>query len=338
MRLKSFYATTMTEAMQMVRDTLGEDAVIVATREERGGAVHVTAAVEPNFELGRGGASDDWLQYDDEDEENAVAEELTEAMLRHSVAEDVMDNIISCATVVGLDDPASAMVASIEHLFRFAPLPSGVAPKAQMMVGMPGSGKTLAVAKMAARAALNDFKVGVISCDTVRAGGVEQLQAFTNILKVELRRAVDPASLKDAIASMKGYDQILVDMAGTNPFDKEDVRKLARFVTVSDMIHPHLVMQAGTDTDESSEIARVFSAVGVQSLVPTRIDMTRRLGGILGAAHHGNLSFADLSNTPKVADGLTVMTPRGLSKLLMPGAFRGATAHNNTKQKASGRH
>ena len=58
MRLKSFYAKTMTEAMQMVRETLGEDAIIVATREEKGGkAVRVTAAVEPAFELGRGGAA-----------------------------------------------------------------------------------------------------------------------------------------------------------------------------------------------------------------------------------------------------------------------------------------
>lgn len=322
----------------MVRDTLGEDAVIVATREERGGSVHVTAAVEPHFELGRGSSSsEDWLQYDDEDEENAVAEELTEAMLRHSVSEDVMDNIISCATVIGMDDPAGAMIASIEHLFRFNPLPVKATPKAQMMVGTPGSGKTLAVAKMATRAAMNDLKVGVISCDTVRAGGVEQLQAFTNILKVDLKRASDPVQLRDAIASMRGYDQILIDMAGINPFDKEDVRKLARFVSASDLIFPHLVMQAGTDTDESSEIARIFSAVGVQSIIPTRIDISRRLGGILGAAHHGNLSFADLSNTPKVADGLTAITPRNLSKLLMPGAFR--SAHNQTKsQKASGRH
>ena len=47
MRLKSFYAKTMTEAMQMVRENLGEDAIIVATREENGGkAVRVTAAVD----------------------------------------------------------------------------------------------------------------------------------------------------------------------------------------------------------------------------------------------------------------------------------------------------
>ena len=89
MRLKTFHANTMPEAMQMIRDTLGEEAVIVATREENGGnSVRVTAAVEPHFETNHSGEPapiDDWLQYDGEDEDSAVAEELTEAMLRHAV-------------------------------------------------------------------------------------------------------------------------------------------------------------------------------------------------------------------------------------------------------------
>src|SRR6476646_9647197 len=99
MRLKSFYAKSMTEAMQMVRNTLGEDAVIVATREENGGkADRVTAAIEqednsmheaddwikererdedPAVEIDTIEApagADEWLQYDEEDEESVVIE------------------------------------------------------------------------------------------------------------------------------------------------------------------------------------------------------------------------------------------------------------------------
>ena len=304
----------------MVRDTLGEDAVIVASREERGGAVHVTAAVEPHFEISREGAADDWLQYDEEDEESAVAEELTDAMLRHAVAEDVMDNVISCATVVGLNDPAEAMVAAIEHLFKFNPLPLQAAELPQMMVGMPGAGKTLAVAKLAARGAMEGLKIGVISCDTVRAGGVEQLQAFTDILNIDLQRAETAADLRAALAGMRGFDQILVDTPGINPFNKDDVKILARLMAAADM-QTHLVLQAGTDTDECSEAARAFAAIGVQNLLPTRIDIARRLGGVLSAAHHGNLSFSDVSNTPKVADGAYCVDAASLIKTFDAGGF-----------------
>lgn len=330
MRLKSFYAKTMTEAMQMVRKTLGEEAVIVATREERGGqTVCVTAAIDPNFEVGRPGAQDDWLQYDSEDEEFAVAEEITDAMLRHGVPEDVMDHIISCATVVGIEEPGSALVAAIEHLYNFRPLPVRPHKKAIMMVGVPGSGKTLAIAKMAARGAMAGLNMGVITTDVVRAGGVEQLAAFTNLLQIDLKKAKGPQDLPGVIDSLRGADQILIDSPGTNPFNAEEIKSLARLVGAWD-IEPYLVLAAGIDPEESGEIARAFGAVGAHTLVATRLDIARRLGGLLSAAHHGNLSFADASNTPKVADGLVALSPKTLSGLLMPGAFRTAPAKRKT--------
>jgi flagellar biosynthesis protein FlhF len=214
MRLKSFYAKTMTEAMQMIRDTLGEDAIIVATREEKGGkAVHVTAAIDPPsysapaFEIGKSSApaeGDDWLQYDEEEEQSLIAEELTEVLLRHSVPEDVMDQILSCATVVGLEQPSIALIAAIEHLYNFQPLPQKAHKKPIMMVGPPGSGKTLAVAKAAARGVMNGLRVGVISADTVRAGGVEQLAAFTKLLRIDLKKAAGPQELAEMLQRFAG--------------------------------------------------------------------------------------------------------------------------------------
>lgn len=334
----------------MVRDSLGEDAIILATREEKGGkAVRVTAAIDPAdyderqygapaFEThGRQepSAGDTWLQYDDEDEESAVAEEVTDAMLRHAVPEDVMDQILSCATVVGFDQPGVAMVAAIEHLFQFNPLPDGPTKKAMMFVGPPGSGKTLAAAKMAARGAMNGLKVGVISTDTVRAGGLEQLAAFTKLLRVELKKSDSPASLKEQLAALKGCDQVIIDTAGMNPFSTEDIKKLARLIGAGD-IEPYLVLPGGMDAEESGEIGRVFATVGVHTLVPSRIDMARRLGGILSAAHHGGLSFADASNTPKVADGLISLNPKTLSKLLMPGAYRNESVEPIQRQRRTG--
>ena len=306
----------------MVRDMLGEDAVIVATREERGGAggVHVTAAVEPAFELGKEGASDDWLQYDAEQDEFAVAEELTEVMLRHNVPEDVMDNVISCATVIGMENPGIALIAAIEHLFHFRPLPSAAHNKAIMMVGPPGAGKTIAVAKMAARGAMNGLNVGVVSCDTVRAGGVEQLKSFTNLLKIDLRKAGSAQELRGVLADLEGADQVIIDSPGINPFSTDDIKMLARFLS-TDAIEPYLVLPAGIDAEEAAETARAFATLGVHTLIPSRIDMARRLGSILAAAHSGSLALADASNTPKVADGLFSLTPKSLAKLLMPGAY-----------------
>lgn len=336
MRLKSFYAKTMKEAMQMVRDTLGEDAVIVATREEGGGkTVRVTAAVEQidhdyddfGFEPGHDAGSqlpaptrEDWLQYDDEDEEGAVVEQLTDVMLRHSVPEDITDQVISCATVLGLNQPEASLTAALEHLFAFRPLPRKNGG-ALMMVGPPGAGKTLATAKIATRAVMNGQRVAVISTDTVRAGGIEQLGAFTKILQVNLMKASGPKQLKAALEAARGADQIYIDTAGLNPFNPEDMRDLARLMACGE-IEPVLVLPAAMDAEESGEIARAYGTLGVRSMLPTRLDIARRLGGLLSAAHHGGLVFTDASHTAKVADGLVQLSPERLTGLLMPGTKR----------------
>lgn len=320
----------------MVRDTLGEDAIILATREERGGkAVRVTAAIDPNDYDDRSygepafethghkepSAADTWLQYDEEQEDDAVAEEVTDAMLRHAVPEDVMDQVLSCATVVGFEQPSVALVAAIEHLFSFTPMPQKATNKAMMFVGPPGSGKTLAVAKAAARGAMNGLNMGVITTDTVRAGGVEQLASFTKLLRISLKKADGPAQLHEHIQSMRGCDQILIDTSGINPFSTADVKSLAKLIG-SDEIDPYLVIPGGMDAEESGEMGRVFATIGVHKLIPSRIDMARRLGGVLSAAHHGGMSFADAANTPKVADGLLPLDPKTLAKLLMPQAYK----------------
>lgn len=337
----------------MVREILGEDAVIVATREEKGGkSVCVTAAIEPGFEKGayfdeyadspnfevgaddyaQGGSG--WLQYDGEDEEYAVTEEITEAMLKHGVPEDVLDHIISCATVIGLEQPSVALVAAIEHLYSFTPLPrKAAAKKPFILVGAPGAGKTLAVAKLAARGVMDGMKVAVITTDTVRAGGIEQLGAFTKLLQINLKKAKTAQMLRETLGELQGrYDQIYIDTQGINPFNRDDVRQAALMLDAADM-ESILVMPGGMDAEESGEIARAFASLQVHRLMPTRIDMARRLGGILSAATHGGMSFTDAGNTPKVADGLYGITPQSLSRLLMPASYRGEGSSGGSAQR-----
>lgn len=350
MRLKSYSANTMTEAMKMVRNDLGEDAVIVATREEDDGkTVSITAAIEREeshydeyFDVmsadedGSEYLADGFSEADNIDDENAVIEHLTDVMLRHSVPEDITDQIISCATVIGLEQPNVSLTAAIEHLFSFNPLPQQPNGTAYMLVGPPGAGKSLAVAKLAARAKMTGHEATVITTDIVRAGGVEQLTAFTKLMDVPLLRARDREELCEALDRTEEDHHIFIDTGAMNPFDPEEMRDLAHLISVGD-IEPVLVMPAGTDANESGEIARVYGPLGVRYMLPTRLDFARRLGGLLSAAHYGGLVFADASNTPQVAEGLIALSPRKLVNLLMPEIIRKKqttkTEQSHSKQK-----
>lgn len=347
MRLKTFNAKTMSEAMKLVRQTLGDEAVIIATKEDNGGkSVQVTAAIEqtdtlpdpypegyetsasrPNFEVqtqntpkfsnDQPPTEDEWLQYDEEEEfEGQLTEELTDVMLRHVVPNDVMDSILSTAAMTGLGNAHSALAAAMDHLFSFVPLPQKSPRKALMLVGPPGAGKTLMIAKMATQAVLNDLSVAVITTDTVRAGGVEQLQAFTKLLKIPLHKAKTKEQLNAHLQSQQGHDLILIDTAGTNPHDPDDMARIAR-LSDAGTIEPILALTAGIDADESSEIARSFALLGVQRMLATRLDVARRLGGLLAAAHKGGMTFCDASFTPKVTNGIFQMSPSKLSEFLI---------------------
>jgi len=320
----------MKDALQMIRETLGENAIIVATREENGGkSVRVTAAIDQDTEatmprsarasaMDRDYADSGW-QYADDEDEATVVEDITDVMLRHAVPEDVLDLVVSSVNVMGLSDSRNALFAALQNLFEFKPLPTKTYGSPFILVGPPGSGKTLAAAKMAARCALNGLSAAVITTDTIRAGGVEQLEAFTRLMRIDLRKASNPKELKDILQSIRGVDQIIIDTAGVNPFDPESVKLLARLMGVVEM-DSLLVLPAGLDADEAGEIARVFATIGARSIIPTRVDVARRLGALLSAAHHGGLSFAELSNTPKVADGLAPLSAKRLTQLLMPRA------------------
>jgi flagellar biosynthesis protein FlhF len=359
MRLKSFYAKTLTEAMQMIRDTLGEDAIIVATREESGGkAVRVTAAIDrdgpspgfgpgtPAFEIGRTNmgvspaAADDWLQYDQEldTEENSVSEDLTDIMLAHSAPEDVTEQVLSCAMVIGYRDAAAALEDSFDHMFQYRPVLTGrPSAKPFILVGPPGVGKTLLTAKLAARSVMNGQTVGVITADTARAGGVEQLAAFTKILNLDLKRVKTPAELQRAVGALKGLDQVFIDTAGTLPYDTSDIKELAQMLTAVDA-EPILALPAGMDAAESGEIGRIFESLGVRRLMPTRLDVGRRLGGILAAAHNGHMALAEASFSPQVAEGLMALSPKRLTEFLLPRHRRAAGTAPFNRHEMSGRH
>ncbi len=326
MRLKTFYAKNMTEAMQQVRDTLGEDAIIIATREEQGGkSFRVTAAIEQDDmsqsmdlpdpypedyqplskrQKKEEAVADSFLQYDAEDEaEGQMTEALTDIMLRHVVPNDVMDNILATAAMTGYGNAETALASALAHLYDFTPLPYKTR-KAIMLVGPPGVGKTLMIAKMATKAVMDDLNVAIITTDTVRAGGVEQLQAFTKILDVPLQKAKTPNDLKLILNQTSGHDLVLIDTAGTNPHDPDDMARIAKLIE-SGSIEPVLAMTAGMDAEEASEIAQSFTLLGVQRMIATRLDIARRMGGLLAAADKGRLAFCDMSFSPRVTDGLS---------------------------------
>lgn len=76
-------------------------------------------------------------------------------------------------------------------------------------------------------------------------------------------------------------------------------------------------MSAGTNTFEAIEVAEVFTELGASKLLPTRLDLTRRLGSLLSVAACCELDFCAGSVSSNIAGGLAEITPGGLAKLIL---------------------
>ncbi|HBH26014.1 MAG TPA: GTPase [Rhodospirillaceae bacterium] len=316
MRLKSFSAPTLKEAMQIVRDELGPEAVILSTRGHRGGGVCLTAAVDEMAD--DGGAS--WLQYDEESAESSPAEVVTDALLFHAVPEDIADEVIACVAASGHVEPAPALAEALAHLFTFGRMPSGASGRPVVLVGPPGAGKTAAVARLATEAAMVGAKVALICADAERAGAAAQIQAFAKILGAPLFLAKGPPQAAAFIAQARseGAQRILVDSAGANPLDARAMRATAALAKAAqgDVV---LALPAGLNAEEAGEASRIFAAAGARFLLATRLDAARRFGALLAGARKGCMAFAATSATPSVAQGPVPVTARSLAHALLHG-------------------
>lgn len=313
MRLKSYTAATMAEAMNMVREELGENAIIVSTqRSSDGQGLRITAALEEpgsDHDIAKPLAGEDSAPF---------AEKVRESLAYHGVPPHLIEKMVMTARSVEVGSPTMACAAALEDHFDFAPLPERKGIRPFMMVGPPGSGKTIAVAKLAARARLAGRPVGVITTDTIRAGAVEQLTAFTSILEVEVSQVRGPEALPQAVdLMMQSYDLVFIDSPGLNPFSHHDMGYLKALTQAADL-EPILVLAAGGDAGEAGDIGEAFSACGATRILGTRLDMTRRLGAILSAADAGQLMFSEVSLNPHVATGLCAINPISMARMILP--------------------
>jgi flagellar biosynthesis protein FlhF len=319
MRLRTFTARTMPEAMALVRQHLGTDAIILSTGTGEGGAISVTAALEPADPP----RQDIIAAATDTPPSTDATELLLEALTGHGTPARLVDSLLSVALELPAQDSILALAGALDATFSFAPLADRRPPivRPLMLVGPPGAGKTVSIAKLAARAVLARQKIRVISSDTVRAGAIAQLEAFTRLLGIKLYRVENARQLRQIVDAASDDETVLIDSAGINPYNASDRDELADYIGTAGA-EPVFVLPAGGDLFDTVEIAQAFRALGSTRMLVTRLDMVHRLGSVLAAAADSHLSFSDAGIAPDVAQGLTPLNPVALARLLMPEAMQ----------------
>ena len=316
MKIKSFSAPTLQEALLKVRTEIGPSALILETRKHNGDGIkgplgeeviEVIAAAPDEFRIrsqestpllpppsqggDRGGVglesqesilhntepslkklradllnirtslqrvactrADDWSDTIREFYGNLRTQDVDDTLLRT-----LLDNVIKVLREEERENPdvikqwLKTKIAEALPVQKPPPLnppASGGTGRGQEVIsfiGPTGVGKTTTIAKLAAKHSVNTGKdVALITVDTYRIGGADQLKTYGDIMGVPVRVVFTPQELRNAVSQFANASIILIDTAGRSQFDATRIRALKGILQAVPQVETHLVVSATT--------------------------------------------------------------------------------------------
>ncbi|MEM3696110.1 MAG: signal recognition particle protein Srp54 [Candidatus Bathyarchaeia archaeon] len=213
-----------------------------------------------------------------------------------------------------------------EELTRFLgekPVPLKVEPGKKftiMLVGIQGSGKTTAAAKLARYFQKKGLKPALICADTYRPGAYAQLQQLANRINVPLYgdlKAKDPVKIAlEGIRQFNDKEVIIIDTAGRHKEEQELIKEMKM---LERNIQPDEVMLVidGTIGQQAMVQAKAFNeATPIGSIIVTKLDGSARGGGALSAVAATGAPIKFISTGEKVEDIEPFVPSRFVGRLL----------------------
>lgn len=218
---------------------------------------------------------------------------------RRSLGDDVM--ILHTRTVrdggVPMVEVLAATSTSIDRVrARLEPTPfpkqlrsANGKPYCIALVGPTGAGKTTTAAKLAIRRGMfGAARPGLLTIDTYRVGGMEQLATYAELADVPFEVVYDAREIDGAMKRLSQCDVLIIDTPGRSPASSELTE---RWRTLLDALAPdevHLVLPASLRPDLALDIARSYGATrthcGATHLLVSKFDEVPRETGIADLA------------------------------------------------------
>jgi len=170
------------------------------------------------------------------------------------------------------------------------------------LMGATGVGKTTTAAKLAAQCvkSYGVHSVGLITLDTYRVGGYEQLRAYGRMMGVVAHQAHDRAALKDLLNLLSGKRLVVIDTAGLGQKDP----RIQEMLDVLDMpsIKRTLVLNASSHGDTLDDVLTAFKPKALHGVVLSKVDEAVKLGPALDALIRHQVVLRGVANGQRVPE------------------------------------
>jgi len=213
-----------------------------------------------------------------------VVKDFVARVRERSFGADVMRSLTPGQTVIKIVlDELTTLMGTGESKLAF----SGRIPNVIMLVGLQGSGKTTAAAKLANLLRKQGRRPLMVAADVYRPAAIDQLESLGRELGVPVYRGdagADPvdiakAGVKAAVADMR--DTVIVDTAGRLHIDEAMMDEAAH---IRDAVRPDqvlMVIDAMTGQDAVTAATAFAERVDFDGVIVTKLDGDARGGAAL---------------------------------------------------------
>ncbi len=174
------------------------------------------------------------------------------------------------------------------------------------LVGSPGSGKSSAVAGIAARWVLRNGPNGavLVSAGDPRFGAFEQLARLGRLLGIPTYQVEEIEALPALLTRLGEQRLVLVDTGATGSRSDDPSVEERNFATLRSIGSIAAVLPATLQATAARQIAARYARSGVTACIATRLDEAASLGGLLSAVITAALPLVYVTDGTRLPDDL----------------------------------
>lgn len=212
-----------------------------------------------------------------------VVKDFVKKVTGRAVGEEVLSSLTPAQQVIKIvNEELCALMGNGSSRINLASKP----PTVIMMCGLQGSGKTTHAAKLAKLLKKEGHRPLLAACDIYRPAAINQLQVVGHKADVKVFEMgqINPVTIAgEALKYAKdyGHDVLIIDTAGRLHIDEELMQELKDIKALTDPDEIMLVVDAMTGQD-AVNVAKAFDeAVGITSILMSKLDSDTRGGAAL---------------------------------------------------------
>ena len=187
-----------------------------------------------------------------------------------------------------------------------------------ILIGPTGSGKTLTLVKLAVLAKITmSSNIAIISTDSYKISGADQLQTYSSIAGIPFYIAYDTNELKKIQSKLFDTDLIFIDTIGKRQTDFENLEYISEIKRTAGVSKTYITLPGNLTKRNLLDYLDKYRALSPDGIILTKIDESITFGNIFECAMTYPMTVSYITNGQQVPSDIKPATSDDFVNFLM---------------------